>query len=320
MDGLENVFEEDLGLETPDPINVESVFEEPVPLEGIFDEPRSESELINELLKAKGIIDSKIVIIDEENNEQTVDFYSLTKDEQLEILNGEEPENAPITGLQNEEEELIAYLRENNLSLQEYLKLYEQSIVDKIEENSVVSYDIDAYDDQELFLLDLKSRYDDLTDEELVKELQKELQDIDLFNKKVTKLRSDYKQLEDTYKEEQQKEILAKNDADYNQYVDTMVDVAVKNEDLYGIMLEDDEKNNVLSFLLELDESGTSNFYKALDNPENLYRAAWFLTYGQQAFDAIKDAYETEISKIKKDKPKVIVKSDALKNINDLFN
>lgn len=320
MDGLENVFEEDLGLGTPDLNNEISVFEEPTPLEGIFDEPRSESELISELLKAKGIVDSKIVIIDEENNEQTVDFYSLTKEEQLEILNGAEPENISTSSLQNGEEELIAYLRENNLSLQEYLKLYEQSIVDKIEENAGVSYDIDAYDDQELFLLDLKNRYDDLTDEELVKELQKELQDMDLFNKKVTRLRSEYKQLEDTYKEEQQKEVLAQSETEYNQYVDTMVDIAVNTEDLYGITLEDDEKNNVLSFLLELDESGTSNFYKALDNPDNLYKAAWFLTYGQQAFDAIKDAYETEIAKIKKDKPKVVVKQDALNNINDLFN
>lgn len=320
MDGLENVFEEDLGLETPDPINEESVFEEPIPLEGIFDEPKPESELITELLKAKGIIDSKVVIIDEENKEQTVDFYSLTREEQLEILNGEEPEKPSTSSLQAGEEELITYLRENNISLQEYLKLYEQSIVDKIEENTAVSYDIDAYDDQELFLLDLKSRYDDLTDEELVRELNKELQDMDLFNKKVTRLRSEYKQLEDTYKEDQQKEVLAKSEADYNQYVDTMVDIAVKTEDLYGITLEDDEKNNVLSFLLELDETGTSNFYKALDNPDNLYKAAWFLTYGQQAFDAIKDAYETEITKLKKDKPQVVIKKDAVKSINDLFN
>ena len=61
---------------------------------------------------------------------------------------------------------------------------------------------------------------------------------------------------------------------------------------------------------------------KSLNNPDNLYKAAWFLTYGEQAFEAIKNAYETEITNLKKDiGKKVVVKRDNKKidNINDLF-
>jgi len=166
------------------------------------------------------------------------------------------------------------YLRDNKITLQQYLEFYKEETLAGVAGEKEVSYDIDAYDDEELFLLDLKSRYDDLTDEELVKELEEELENKELFNKKVTKLRSDYKQLEDTYKEEQQKEFNAQAETRYNQFVEQMVDVAVKTPDLYGIELEDDEKNNVLSYLLELDETGNSNFYKALDDPNNLYKAA----------------------------------------------
>ena len=41
-----------------------------------------------------------------------------------------------------------------------------------------------------------------------------------------------------------------------------MVDVATKTSEFHGIELEDNEKNEVLSFILDLDENGTSNFYK----------------------------------------------------------
>lgn len=318
MEDLDNVFEEDLGLDTPEVIEEDSLFKDTIEEELIFEEVKTNPSIIDDLLKAKGITDSKVIIVDENNVEQEVNFYSLSKEDQLEILNYKE-ESEKVTSLEQEEQDLIQYLRENNLTLEEYLDQYKDSLVAELGASSEVSYDIDAYDDEELYLLDLKTKFD-LTDEELAIELEKALQDKELFTKKVTKLRADYKQLEDNYKEEQQNEINTQREVQYNQFVDTMVDVAVKTPDLYGIELEDEEKNTVLSALLELDENGTSAFYKALNDPNNLYKAAWFLTYGQQAFDAIKNAYETEISRLKSDKPKVVVKKESgTKSIHDLF-
>lgn len=318
MEDLDNVFEEDLGLDTPEVIEEDSLFKDTIEEELIFEEVKTNPSIIDDLLKAKGITDSKVIIVDENNVEQEVDFYSLSKEDQLEILNYKE-ESEKVTSLEQEEQDLIQYLRENNLTLEEYLDQYKDSLVAELGASSEVSYDIDAYDDEELYLLDLKTKFD-LTDEELAIELEKALQDKELFTKKVTKLRADYKQLEDNYKEEQQNEINTQREVQYHQFVDTMVDVAVKTPDLYGIELEDEEKNTVLSALLELDENGTSAFYKALNDPNNLYKAAWFLTYGQQAFDAIKNAYETEISRLKSDKPKVVVKKESgTKSIHDLF-
>lgn len=318
MEDLDNVFEEDLGLDTPEVIEEDSLFKDTIEEELIFEEVKTNPSIIDDLLKAKGITDSKVIIVDENNVEQEVDFYSLSKEDQLEILNYKE-ESEKVTSLEQEEQDLIQYLRENNLTLEEYLDQYKDSLVAELGASSEVSYDIDAYDDEELYLLDLKTKFD-LTDEELAIELEKALQDKELFTKKVTKLRADYKQLEDNYKEEQQNEINTQREVQYHQFVDTMVDVAVKTPDLYGIELEDEEKDTVLSALLELDENGTSAFYKALNDPNNLYKAAWFLTYGQQAFDAIKNAYETEISRLKSDKPKVVVKKESgTKSIHDLF-
>lgn len=68
----------------------------------------------------------------------------------------------------------------------------------------------------------------------------------------------------------------------------------------WGILLEDEEKNNILSYLAELDENGVSAFYKELNNPQRLYEAAWFLRYGKEAFDTLINAYESEIAKYKR--------------------
>lgn len=320
MEGFEDLFEEDLGLETPINDPKEDIFAGEDPTLSLFEEPTPAptQSLIDDLLKARGIVDNKIKIVNEDNTESEISFFDLSKEEQLDILTDNQVE-ASASDLQEDEQTLIQYLRDNNITLQQYLELYKEDVLQNGSGAEQV-YDIDSYDDEELFLLDLKNRYDDLTDEELVKELEKELQDKDLFTKKVTKLRAEYKQLEEAYKEEQQREFNAQRETQYNQFVDTMVDVAVKTPDLYGIELEDDEKNNVLSFLLELDEEGQSGFYKSLNTPENLYRAAWFLTYGEQAFDALKNAYEAEIAKLKKDIPKVVVREPRKPNsINDLF-
>jgi hypothetical protein len=73
---------------------------------------------------------------------------------------------------------------------------------------------------------------------------------------------------------------------------------------------------------LDLDENGMSQFYKDLNNPEKIYEVAWYLKYGRDAFKAVEDAYETEISKLKAkaDKPRVVrQQNDKNNTFNDLF-
>lgn len=325
MDGLENIFDEDLELDTPldnddvivdTPSTEDNFFEEDEPQEPV------NNSVLDEYLKLRGIENGKITIIDENNEEKEVSFYDLSQEDQLEILTTQEEVESP--DLDESEIELINHLRTNNLSVDAFLENYKQSIIDSLGEQSSQSYDIDAYSDQELYVLDLKNKYG-FTDEELVKQLEKELEDEPLFKKKVDVLRAEYKQLEDQYKEAQKAEFEKEREEQYNQFSETMVNVALETPDFYGIDLEDDDKNEVLSFLLDLDENGTSEFYKTLNDPKKLYEAAWFLRYGKDAFDVLKNAYETEIAKLKKPdstKPKVVRRENTTNkenSIHDLF-
>ena len=275
MDELENVFEDDLELDAVEP-------DAPVPDDAIYSndenifEPTSENSgqeelsIIDEFLALNGISNGTIKFIDDDNKETEKNFYELTKEEQLEVLNSfmqnpEQPDTA--------EQQFLEYLKSNNLSVNDFLTQYKDEIVKELTAQYEPNYEIDAYDDEELFLLDLKSKYD-LTDEELKAELEKELQNDVLFKKKVDSLRSEYKKLEDQYKENQQAEFNKQREEEYNKFADTIVDIAVKNSEFYGIELEDSEKNEVLSFLLDLDDNGASEFYKELNKPDRLYEAA----------------------------------------------
>jgi len=322
MDDLENVFDDDLGLDDAPEVEVISS----VAQDDFFStssEPFDEesSSIIDEFLSLNGISNGVIKYTDEDNTEKEVSFYELSKNEQLEILKSfaeppvEAPAAAPV------QDEFLEYLKTNNLTVDDFLAQYRENIVNEISSQYEQNYEIDAYDDQELYLLDLKTKFE-LTDEELTEELEKELKNPTMFKKKVDSLRSEYKKLEDQYKETQQAEFANKRQQEYEQFADTIVDVAYKNPEFYGIELEDNEKNEVLSFLLDLDDSGVSNFYKELSKPEKLYEVAWFVKYGKEAFDALRNAYESEIAKIKKDSKGAVVIKNTPKNknnIHDLF-
>jgi hypothetical protein len=319
-DELDDIFEEKV-IEEKTPI-VDPPVEDDILDDTLFPEKEDDNEpsldVVEDLLALKGIKDGKVKIIDEEDNEQEVSFNELSKEEQLEILKPEEKE--PSMDLSEKELQFINNLREGDITIEEYLDKYKEDISQDLQTNISDSYEIDAYDDQELFLIDLKAKYD-LTDEELSAELEKELKNEDLFKKKTDKIRVEYKDLEDTYKEDQKKLVEDKKTKEYGDFKNSMIDVAVKNNDFYGVELEDDEKEDVLGSLLNLDDKGASEFEKAISSPEKLYEAAWFMKYGKEAFQAITGAYEEEINKLKKDKPQVVVQkkdSDRIKSIHEI--
>lgn len=278
----------------------------------IFENNSTEPGYITTLLNEMGITDpNNIVILDEEGNETVTKFSDLTDEEKVQILLGSEPET------QEETESIDAYLKENNLTLEQFLELYKQEILDGLQTED--NYTIDNYSDEELFMIDLKNKYD-LTDDELKTELEKEQQNPDLFKKKIDKLRGEYKASEDAFKQQQQDAYEQENQKQYEEFSKQVTDAANKTVDIYGIIdIEDEDKTSVLNSLLELDEQGNTEFGRMLSDPAKLYEAAWFLKYGKDAFGALQSYYTSEISKLKNQmNGKVIIKEKS-NNFNDLI-
>ena len=117
LDNLDDLFEDNLVSEesnSSEPaLVIQDIDSDELFTEEMFSGSESEqSTVISKLLQDRGITDNKITIIDESGEEQEVDFFTLSPEEQLDILNSEKVPEAPI-GDNYEGAELIQYLKEN---------------------------------------------------------------------------------------------------------------------------------------------------------------------------------------------------------------
>lgn len=298
---------------------------EPIELDSIFDDgdgTDSTVSAVDKYLQSKGFENSEVTIYDENDEEIKVNFHELSSDEQLDILSSITTKERGAQ-LYADEQEWINELRKNNLDFDSFLELYKNSIMEELGATQEDSYEIDAYDDRELFLLDLKNKYD-LTDEELQSELEKELQNEELFEKKVAKTRAEYKELETQYRQMQEQEFARQQEQEYQHFAQQMVGIATNINEFHGLELEDDDKNDTLSYMLDLDDNGVSQLARDLQDPEKLYAVAWYLRHGNDAFRIIENAHESEISKLRalRDKPNVIRQEsrqgNRVKHMNEL--
>ncbi len=292
--------------------------EEPEEL-GLFsnEEEEKEEDPIIAFLEERGYKDGKIQVVEEDGTEKVVDFNSLTSQEKYDLLNNI---SAPENELSEDELRFLNYIRENKLSVNDYLANYEKEIKAPLE-NATQEYNIDAYTDEELYVLDLKEKFN-LTDDEIITQLELERQSPSIFKKKVDQLRAEYRDLEEQYNLTLEEERQLQAEEERKAEINKVVDVAKMIDNFHGIELDIEDKEETLSYLFDVDDKGVSNFARDINDPKKLYEAAWYLLYGKQAFDLLKETYEKEIIalKKKKDKPSVVVNSaqKEYKTIHDL--
>jgi len=259
-----------------------------------------ETNIINDLLKEKGIIDPKAIKYENEDGEiEEFDFYTLPYEDQLQILKQTEQDSS--NDLSEHENEVVTFLREQNATFDEVLDyVRRKAIEDHERENSGKAFTVDEYEDDELFLIDLKLNFDDLTEDELKLQLERELENEELFKKKIAKIRAQYVDLELKERTKAESDKLAKDEEEFETLSTSLIEAAVGLEDIGGLVLEDNDKNIILSTVLETDVNGKSAFDKKMTDPQMRFKAAWFLEKGDEAFDLIHDYYKKEIDKVRK--------------------
>lgn len=289
--------------EDDDDVNYTSEIIAPDDLDKVPQPPKKVTEqqedLVSALLRNKGIQNPHEINFEEEDGAASVkDFYELTPEEQLELLEVNDLDDN--YGLDDNEIEAVNFLRENNVTLQEAIEYYQNQAIEEYKNTAQTApLEIDAYTDEELYVVDLKTKYDDLTTEELEVELTKALENPDLFKKKVDKLRTDYKRLEDENRAVASQASQASQEEAYTKITNSLIDVANGIEDLYGIDLDVQDKEDIINAIVDRDLNGVTPLVKALDNPTNLFKAAWFVQKGEEAFNLLHDYYKREIEKVR---------------------
>lgn len=264
-------------------------------------EPDNEDDLITALLKSKGIKDSTIKIESEDGTIEEKDFNSLSREEQLEILNSNDSTPDPLEDLDNEEIDLLNNIRENGLSVQEYLDWIRRQAVDDYVNQINDEYSrIDSLTDEEIFFLDLKSMNPDITDEEAASALEQEKNSI-IWDKKIQGLRQRYKELETAELEAQD----AANQEEAKRQaleIQNNIQEAVNNFNSIGEFdLEDEDKEEIAELIFGVDNTGTRYLARYLSNPETLVKMAWFALKGEEALETISSYYKDQIDQYSKD-------------------
>ena len=264
-------------------------------------EQETEDELIFDILKTKGITDpNKIRFEEEDGKEVVLAWKDLTKEERFNILTGsvqEPPKNEEVhDDYSDEEKQFIAYLRQNGMTPSQYAQQFET-------QEPPTQYTIDSLTDEDLFILDLQARVEDVTEEELQKALEAAKSDETLFKKQMEGIRKEYQKLEDNNR--QQQEAIAQEQANqqWNAFVDTVTDQIEKFDAVEGVDLEldDNDKQALADFILERDETGVSSLGKALNDPESLVTIAWWALNGDKLVDDITTMFKEQIQKVRQE-------------------
>lgn len=276
---------------------------------------KDHESLIEERLKAQGY-DPRAIKFENENGEiESYDFNDLTREEQLQLIEGIEDEESSEQWTDTEIE-TINFLRENNMTLQDLVKTIKDRTIAELSEKTERVYTVDEFSDDELFVADLRNKYgeDTFTEEELIHELEKAKENGELYNKKISKMRDEYKQYEIDNEEFQRNQSALEAEQARNEYIQKTVDAVRDINDLHDtVELEYEDKNAILGFMFDQDALGNTAFDQALLDPLTKYKAAWYIQNGDQVFSELHKYYQEEIAKLqaaipKTKKPDTVIK------------
>lgn len=271
-------------------------------------EPANEDDVLISFLKDRGISDPTKIQFENENGEiEDVDFNSLSKEEQLVML-----QELSKPDLSDHEVQVINYLRQNRVTFDQVIDHFanqklEAYLNEHPEDRHQETYSIDDYDDDELYLADLQAKYPSFSEDELRSKLYIAKSDENLFKKEVDTLRENYKAQEDQMRkdaelaEKQQYEDLQNNLIDaVSKFNEVSLDTTDAASD--SLVIEDSDKHQILAYLLNQDKDGKSQFVKDIENPQSLIELAWYRTHGRNVIDGIsqywKDILKSERKKI----------------------
>ena len=285
--------EPDNHQELEDPDNTDT----PDPEEG------KEDDFLTSLLKSRGIEDkSKIKFATEEGDIEEVDWDSLSNEDKLNILSSSE--STPENGLDESEIQLINAIRNSGMSPSEYLQFIGNGEVERYIQNSQEpQYEIDAYSDDELFLMDFMSRMGEVTEDEATEALERAKANEGLFKKQIEAIRNEYKQAEQENQMQAQIEQEQIAQQQYDQFSDQIVDEINNLTEIQGFELnmENDDMQELYDFITGQDAAGNNYLAKALSDPRILVKTAWLALNGDQMINDITSYFQKEIASVRKE-------------------
>ena len=265
-----------------------------------------EIDLTTEVLKLRGISNPEEIQFEDENGAVVKRSWdSLSKNEQLNIILGDQPEENVLS---DDEQELLNAIRKSGGSVEDFLQSYVEQNAPQ-ETSTQPSYRIDELSDDEVYALDLLEKVgsDNITDDELQAAIDSAKQNEDLYKKTVEGLRQEYIRLQQDREAQTANEQAARQQARYQQFATSINNEIEGMSSFMGQELElsKEEKEDLSQFMLQLDENGMSAFGHAMQDPELFTRAAFWLLNEEKITEELtkqmQETYKRGYEQAKKD-------------------
>ena len=263
-------------------------------------EDNDKKDVLTEFLKFSGIKDPEHIKFEDEDGiikEQR--WNDLSFEEKMNILTTSYQQ--PERDLDDDEIELVNELRRKNMTPEQYIHTIRQQAAqdyaDSLDANP--QYSIDDLSDDEIFMLDLQDKIEDITDEEITSALAKAKED-PLYEKKIAGMRKALKAQEESYISQLQAEQELQQQEQFNQFKDSVVN-SIQQFNKVGdldINLDQEDMEDIAAFILDRDDTGMSYMGRALNNPQTLVEMAWWTLKGRDALNSISEYFANEIKNV----------------------
>ena len=287
-----------------------------------FNEPSNDTEpegdFISKLLEAKGFKNKTIQITDENGEVSDINFDDLTDQEKFDLLSdqGQNEETMPS----DDELKTLNFLRTNNMTLEDFAKWQREEGVQEYLANQAPMTEFDEYTDDEMIAYDFIQRFgEDMTDEEIDAEIERLKADPDAYQKRVNLLRASYKSEAEAQSKLYEQEEQTRNKAAEEEFKTAYINAAGNINYIHGMDLDNNDKQELLDFVLTKDAANRTGFSKALDNPESVLKMAWYLLHGEETYDATVDHFKKEIAKRSKENSTRVINRSRQTQPKDAF-
>ncbi|MCK5788535.1 MAG: hypothetical protein KAH32_06030 [Chlamydiia bacterium] len=224
---------------------------------------------------------------------EEVNFYDLNTEEQYNILQelstNARPDIEEEYDLDSDEIHLLNDVRNSGLSIEEYIG---SLINDQVEKNlllrDAVSVDYEEMPADAIYLKWLHDINPEMEQEEAIDTLEEMKKNPTVFNGQVNSIRGQYRQSQQV----QENDMIEKERSEQSDLVEAdryEIVRAVENLDsISGAEITPDMKNEVLHSLLEINDQGDPLIMEEMfSDPEKLFKAAWFIKYGEGYMDNV---------------------------------
>lgn len=269
------------------------------------DDNNGNEDVLSSYLRSMGIDPNNIQVDDENGNPSYSSFNSLSKTEQLDLLqslSGGSNESSNDYDLDDDEIDLINSIRRSKMSIEDFVTTIQNRAV----QNYVNSgggqqyYDIDQLTDDDLFISDYKNRVPDATEDEVVAALNAAKTNPQSYERMMDGLRDTYKKQEEAIYQQRLQESEDRTKRQQQEYEGLIVDTlnGMSNMKLGDLdaQLSDEDKEDIASAILDSDATGTRYLVGLINDPETLSKMVWYALKGDEAINQMQRYYKNEIN------------------------